>query len=270
MIRLIQNRKPFTLAITVFCCFLLCLLIGWILFTPQATVVHLANSFTSPSSSEWFGTDALGRSVLARTMSGASETVFPSLLVLLLVSMTGTLIGLSSGFIGGKFDRFILMCISVFQAFPSIVFVIAIVGVLGAGLSQTLLAICLTHWTKYAIVSRSLTLQLKHEPYIEAALMYGNTRRQILTNYYLPSLIPHVLTTASVDLSAIIMEIAGLSFIGLGAQIPAAEWGAMMSDGKNYIQSAPWIVLFPCLALIFTILLFTWVSRLLKQSVEQS
>ena len=226
-------------------------------FGDSLTKVNLQQALQAPSGAEWFGTDALGRSVFARALSGGAETVLPALTILLVVTAAGSLIGVISAFIGGKIDQFILLIITAFQSFPSIILVIAIVGILGIGLQQTAIAICLTAWTKYAYLTRSLTLQLKKEPYIQSAKMYGNGFWSTLKNYYFPSLFPQMLTTMSFDISTIIMEIAGLSFVGLGAQAPSPEWGAMINDGRIYIQEAPWIVIFPCLLLILTILLFT-------------
>ena len=108
----------------------------------------------------------------------------------------------------------------------------SIVSILGIGLQQTLIAICLTAWTKYAYLMRSMTMQLKNEPYIQSSKMYGNSFWTTLKNYYFPSLFPQILTTMSFDISTIIMEIAGLSFVGLGAQAPSPEWGAMINDGR--------------------------------------
>ena len=221
------------------------------------TKVNLGQALQGPSSSEWFGTDALGRSVFARAVSGGAETVLPALMILMLIAAVGSFIGVTSAFIGGKFDQFILLVITAFQSFPSIILVIAIVSILGIGLQQTLIAICLTAWTKYAYLMRSMTLQLKNEPDIQSSKMYGNSFWTTLKNYYFPSLFPQILTTMSFDISTIIMEIAGLSFVGLGAQAPSPEWGAMINDGRIYIQEAPWIVVFPCILLILTILLFT-------------
>ena len=121
------------------------------------TKVNLGQALQGPSSSEWFGTDALGRSVFARAVSGGAETVLPALMILMLIAAVGSFIGVTSAFIGGKFDQFILLVITAFQAFPSIILVIAIVSILGIGLQQTLIAICLTAWTKYAYLMRSMT-----------------------------------------------------------------------------------------------------------------
>lgn len=226
-------------------------------FGDSLTKVELGSALKAPSSENWFGTDALGRSVFARALSGGSETILPSLLVLIVIVVIGALIGISSVLIGGKFDRVIYLIITVYQSFPSIIFVISIVGFWGIGLKQTMIAIGFTAWTKYAYLIRGMTLNLKNEPYIQIAPMFGNSFFQTIKNYYLPSLLPQILTTMVFDISTIIMEIAGLSFIGLGAQAPSPEWGVMINEGRIYIQEAPWIVFFPCVLLILTILLFT-------------
>ncbi|MBS4749813.1 ABC transporter permease subunit [Granulicatella sp. zg-ZJ] len=244
------------------------LCIAAFVFGESVTKVNLAQAFHAPNSKEWFGTDALGRSVFERTLSGGIQTVIPSLFILFIVVTVGSFIGISSGLIGGKFDRTIFLIITAFQAFPAIIFVIMLVGILGVGLQQTVIAICMTNWAKYAYLTRILTLQLKEEPYIQSATMFGNEYLQTIRNYYLPSLFPQILTTAIFDVSNTIMEIAGLSFIGLGAQVPSPEWGAMINDGRAYIQEAPWIVVFPCLMIILTVLLFTRFGELLKQKLN--
>lgn len=251
-----HNRKLLLLGSLILAALVLSLLAPRLL-GDSLTKVNLQNALKAPNATEWFGTDALGRSVFARAMSGGAETVLPALSILLVVTTVGSFIGVTSAFIGGKVDQCILLVITAFQSFPSIILVIAIVGILGIGLQQTAIAICLTAWTKYAYLTRSMTLQLKNEPYIQSAKMYGNSFWSTLKNYYFPSLFPQMLTTMSFDISTIIMEIAGLSFVGLGAQAPSPEWGAMINDGRIYIQEAPWIVVFPCLLLILTILLFT-------------
>lgn len=259
-----QNKKLVVLSILV----LLWLAIMYILptfFTQSITKVDLLNVLQPPNATEWFGTDSLGRSVFARVMSGGRESIFSGLLVLFIVVTIGTLIGVTSGLIGGKFDQIILLVITAFQSFPAIVLVIAIVGILGIGLQQTIFAMCIVAWTKYAYLIRSITLQLKEESYIKAAKMYGNSFWSTIWNYYFPMIKPQILTTMSFDISFMIMEISGLSFIGLGAQVPSPEWGAMINDGRIYIREAPWIVLFPCIMLILTILLFTKFGEELKK-----
>ncbi|MCK4026202.1 ABC transporter permease [Streptococcus iners] len=234
-------------------------------FTDSITKVDLGHALQGPSQSEWFGTDALGRSVFARVMSGGRESIFSGLLVLFTIVTIGSLIGISSGLVGGKVDQVILLIITAFQAFPAIVLVIAIVGILGVGLQQTVLAMCMVAWTKYAYLTRSITLQLKEESYIKSAKMYGNGFLATITNYYIPMIKPQILTTMSFDIGIVIMEISGLSFIGLGAQVPSPEWGTMINDGRIYIQEAPWIVIFPCIMLMITILLFTKFGDELKK-----
>ncbi|GGE34744.1 ABC transporter permease [Streptococcus himalayensis] len=260
-----HQRLKFLVLITI--AFLAILCIAPLVFGENITKVDLTRAFQAPNAQEWFGTDALGRSVFQRTLSGGIQTVLPAILILMIVVTIGSFIGISSGLLGGRIDKAILLLITAFQAFPSIIFVIMLVGILGVGLEQTILAICITTWAKYAYLTRSMTLQLKKEPYIQSAVMYGNGFFQTMTHYYLPSLFPQILTTMMFDVSTVIMEIAGLSFIGLGAQVPSPEWGAMINDGRTYIQEAPWIVFFPCLMIILTVLLFARLGEILKQTV---
>ena len=216
------------------------------------TKVHLGNALQAPNSQEWFGTDAVGRSVFARTLSGGVQTIVPAVGILLFVTLVGSLIGVTSALIGGKLDRAIFLFITAFQSLPSIV-----------------IAIGLTAWTKYAYIMRSLTLRLKNDFYVQSAKMYGNSFWKTIKHYYVPSLFPQIVTTMTFNVSTIIMEIAGLSFVGLGAQAPSPEWGAMMNDGRIYIQEAPWIVAFPCIFLIGVILLITKFGDALQNYMNQ-
>lgn len=259
-----HNKKLFILSLVI----LVWLIVMYILpefFKETITKVDLLNALQGPNQQEWFGTDALGRSVFARVMSGGRESIFSGLSVLCIIVVIGTLIGVTSGLIGGKFDQFILLVITAFQSFPAIILVIAIVSILGTGLQQTVLAMCMVAWTKYAYLTRAITQQLKEESFIKAAKMYGNTFWSTIFNYYFPMLKPQILTTMSFDVGIVIMEISGLSFIGLGAQVPSPEWGAMINDGRIYIREAPWIVIFPCIMLIVTVLLFTKFGEALKK-----
>lgn len=265
----VSNRNLYLLA----GCLLLVLLISCLspfFLGDSITKVHLENALQAPNSQEWFGTDAVGRSVFARTLSGGIQTIVPAVGILLLVTLVGSFIGVTSALIGGKFDRAVFLFITAFQSLPSIVLVIAIVSLLGVGLQQTVIAIGITAWTKYAYITRSLTLRLKNEFYVQSAKMYGNSFWKTLKNYYVPSLFPQIVTTMTFNVSTIIMEIAGLSFVGLGAQAPSPEWGAMMNDGRTYIQEAPWIVAFPCIFLIGIILLVTKFGDALHTSVNKN
>ena len=231
----------------------------------RANQVNLGHVLASPSHQALFGRDELGRDLLVRVFVGGAHTLFPSLLALFLVVLFGCLMGVLSVKFGGIVDRLVQVVITLFQAFPPIIFVIGIVGFLGLGIEQTLLAICLTSWTKYAYLVRSLLLDIKEEPYFRYADMFGNTFWSKIKLYYLPSVFPQVVTTMVYDLNTIVMEIAGMSFIGLGAQMPDAEWGAMINTGRSYLQTAPWIVAFPSLFLILFIGGVMVLGRLLKQ-----
>ena len=231
----------------------------------RANQVNLGHVLASPSHRALFGRDELGRDLLVRVFVGGAHTLFPSLLALFLVVLFGCLIGVLSVKFGGIVDRLVQVVITLFQAFPPIIFVIGIVGFLGLGIEQTLLAICLTSWTKYAYLVRSLLLDIKEEPYFRYADMFGNTFWSKIKLYYLPSVFPQVVTTMVYDLNTIVMEIAGMGFIGLGAQMPDAEWGAMINTGRSYLQTAPWIVAFPSLFLILFIGCVMVLGRLLKQ-----
>lgn len=234
----------------------------------RSTQIDLAQILTGPSFQAWFGRDELGRDVFSRVLVGGARTLFPSLLALLLISLLGTLLGLISAKLGGLVDRLVQVFITVFQAFPPIILVISLVGFLGLGMKQTIIAICLTSWTKYAYLVRSLIVDTQTEAYMEYAGMFGNSFWRKVRFYDLPNLLPQLLTTMAYDVNTIVMEIAGLSFIGLGTQLPYAEWGSMINAGRTYLQTAPWLVFFPSLFLVGFIFTITLLAKNLKTHFE--
>ena len=203
---------------------------------------NLTMALRPPDAIHWLGTDRYGRDMLSRTLAGARTTVCTALAVALATSSFGAFIGLICGY--------------VFLAFPSMVFAIAVAGILGGGTFNAAAAIAAVAWPKYTRLVRNQVLPLRHEYYIEAALMSGFSPLKILLVQILPEIIGPVLITAALDIGTIITEIAGLSFLGLGAAPPAAEWGSMMSGARNLLQTAPWTIFVPGAAIFITVAIF--------------
>mgnify|MGYP000086018538 FL=1 len=216
----------------------------------------LTMALKPPDATHWLGTDRYGRDILSRTLSGAKTTVFTALAVALAASAFGSFIGLICGYHKGKATTILLRLTDVFLAFPSMVFAIAVAGILGGGTFNAAAAIAAVAWPKYTRLVRNQVLPLRHEYYIEAAHMSGFSSLQILLVQILPEIIGPVLITAALDIGTIITEIAGLSFLGLGAAPPAAEWGSMMSGARNLLQTAPWTVFVPGAAIFITVAIF--------------
>lgn len=153
-------------------------------------------------------------------------------------------------------------------AFPGLVFAMAIAAILGGGIQNAIIALAVVSWPKYSRIARSQTLALKEEPYIYAAILAGDSSAQILVRHVLPNMIGPVLVTAMLDIGTMMMELAGLSFLGLGAQIPMAEWGSMMSGGRSMIQTYPWVVLSPGIAIFISVVIFNLLGDTVRDYLD--
>ncbi|AOT69441.1 nickel transporter permease [Geosporobacter ferrireducens] len=223
-------------------------------FDPYAQ--DLSKALQPPSSAHWLGTDRYGRDMLSRVMMGAQSTIFTSLLLVGIISIIGTWIGVVCGYIGGKIDTFIMRVSDVFLAFPGMVFAIAVAGVLGGGIMNAVIALACISWPKYARLARGQVLSVKTMPYIAAAKMSGSGTLKVIFKHIIPNIIGTILVTATLDIGTMIMELAGLSFLGLGAMPPTAEWGSMMSNGRSMLQTSPWVILAPGCAIFISVMLF--------------
>ena len=216
----------------------------------------LANAKAAPSAAHWFGTDRYGRDMLSRVIIGSRVSIFGALLLVCIVTLIGTAVGILSGWCSGKVDTVLMRMADIFLAFPGLVFAMAVAGVLGGGLQNAIIALAAVTWPKYARIARSQTLSVKELPFIKAAKLAGCGTLQIITRHILPNIIGSILVTAMLDIGTMMMELAGLSFLGLGAKPPAAEWGSMVSDARSLLTSAPWVVLAPGGAIFISVMVF--------------
>lgn len=229
----------------------------------------LEGALAPPNSVNLLGTDRYGRDVLSRVIIGSQTTLCAALLLLLTISIIGSLIGAICGYSGGKLDKFLMRVSDVFLAFPQMVFAVAAAGALGGGLFNAAAALAIIGWTKYARISRGLVLTIRTLPYIDAAKMAGTSSAGILFLHVLPNIAGAVLVTAALDIGTIIMELAGLSFLGLGAMPPTAEWGAMMNNGRSMLQTAPWVILAPGVAIFITVAIFNLLGDALRDILDK-
>ena len=227
-------------------------------------VQDLEGALTPPNEKNIFGTDRYGRDVLSRVIVGSQTTLCASLLLLATISTVGSLIGAICGYKGGKLDTILMRLSDVFLAFPQMVFAIAAAGALGGGLLNAAAALALIGWPKYARIARSLVLSIRSMPFLDAAKMSGSSSTKILFVHVLPNIAGTIFVTAALDLGTIIMELAGLSFLGLGAMPPTAEWGAMMNNGRSMLQTAPWVILAPGTAIFLTVATFNLLGDKLR------
>ena len=228
--------------------------------------VDVANRLQPASTEFLLGTDSLGRCVLSRLLLGARNSLLSAAVVLLTTVSVGTGVGLFAGFFGGRCDYLVQRLLEGVMAFPGLILALAIAGVLGPGLENAVLALCLVHWVGYARIVRNMTLSLRERTYVQASRIAGASSLDLLRRHILPEVAPAVLVVATLDYGRIIISIAGLSFLGLGAQPPAPEWGAMLSEGKAYMQVAPQLILWPGvmiagIVLALQLLSETWSQR---------
>ena len=161
-----------------------------------------------------------------------------------------------SGYLGGKTDAVIMRLADIFISFPGVLLAIAIAGIIGGSMVNAIIALTCATWPKYARLSRSLVLKVKQNEYIAAAYVNGGTPFHILRRHILPNILPLLVITAAADIGALMLELAGLSFLGFGVQPPAPEWGAMISEGRQHLQTAPWLMIFPGLAIFISVVIF--------------
>ncbi|MDM8561693.1 ABC transporter permease [Candidatus Parabeggiatoa sp. HSG14] len=231
---------------------LLAILGPWLPLEP--THITLPNILESPSLSAWLGYDDLGRPILDRLIMGARTSFLVAFWVILVSLTVGTLIGTISGWFGGYVDLFIVRLMDVFLAFPGILLAIALSGILGPGIENVVFALSVVGWVGFARLARAQTLSLKHREHVLAALALGARTPRILRYHIMPLLLAPLIIEATFGIAGIVIAEAGLSFLGLGVQPPAASWGSMIRDGTGYMLVAPHIVLAPGLALLLIVL----------------
>lgn len=228
----------------------------------------LADAVQPPSSEHWFGTDRMGRDLFSRVIYGARTSLAAALSLVGIIVAAGTFLGIIAGYFGGILDAVIMRISDMMISFPGMVLAIAVAGILGASIGNAVIAIAIVSWTKYARLARSLVLKIYHQDYIAAARVTGSKTSHILWKYMLPNGLPTILITGATDIGSMMLEIAGLSFLGFGAQPPAAEWGYMLNEGRAYITAAPWLMIFPGLAIFITVVIFNLLGDSLRDVLD--
>lgn len=209
-----------------------------------------------PSTTHLMGTDQLGRDVLSRIMTGARISLGIAALILVIAIPVGTLIGVIAGYAGGLVDEILMRITDIFLAFPALILAMAIAAALGPNLRNTVIALTLVYWPWYARLVRGQVLQIKERDYVEAARAVGANSPRLIGRHILPNSITPIIIQATIDVGFAILATAGLSFIGLGAQPPTPEWGAMIADARQFFRDAWWYFTFPGVALTITVIGF--------------
>lgn len=232
------------------------------------TQTELTNALAAPSKAHFFGTDNLGKDIFSSVIYGTRVSVFSTLTLVTSVFIIGSITGIIAGYFGGRIDSIIMRLADIMIAFPGMVLAIAIAGILGASITNAIIAVTIVTWPKYARLARSLVLKTKHLDYVVAARVVGTRTGHILLRYMFPNVTPVLLVTASMDIGSMMLELAALSFLGFGAKPPMAEWGLMLSAGRAYLSDAPWMMLFPGMAILIVVVIFNLLGDSLRDALD--
>ncbi len=209
-----------------------------------------------PTSEHIAGTDNIGRDLFSRILGGAKYSIVYTVIMVATTMFIGTVIGLIAGYNGGLIDRFLMAVTNMVLSLPVQVFAIAIISIIGPGIMNLILSISILWWTRCGRLVRNKVAGIRKTEYIEEAIMGGENTFRLLTRYILPNILPDILVLAALDVSTIMLAIASYSYLGLSTQPPTPEWGYMLSEGKRYLQEAPWMTIYPSIAMFLTVVLF--------------
>ena len=223
----------------------------------------------SPPSSEYpLGTDHLGRCILSRLLYGARISLPIAMMVVGITFAIGVTTGAISGYLGGIADEIIMRIVDVFLTFPGLILALGIIAALGPGLFNAMIALVIVGWAGYTRIVRGSVLAVKEKEFVEGARGLGASDSYILVRHILPNVIAPVIPMAMLGMGYVILAVAGLSFLGLGAQPPTPEWGAMLNDGRVFMRSAPQLMIFPGLAIMITVLAFNFLGDGLRDVLD--
>ncbi len=223
-------------------------------YDPYEQNMSLAKA--APSAQHLLGTDRYGRDMFSRVIAGSFTSIFSTLALVCFITGFGTIIGIFCAWMGKWIDTVLMRLADMFLAFPGLVFALAVAAVLGGGVHNAIFALAAISWPKYARLARSQTLAQQELPYMQAVRMAGSSPLKIIGKHVLPNIAGPILVTAMLDIGTMMIELAGLSFLGLGAKPPIPEWGSMMSDTRNLLATQPWVTLAPGVAIFLSVMIF--------------
>lgn len=266
--RLLARRASIYLALAIVALLVLAAIAGpWISpYDPDA--VELTHRLRAPDWAHWLGTDHLGRDILSRLIAGARISLGAVAITLAIILTMGIVIGGTSGFIGGRTDQIIMRVTDVFLTFPTLVLALFMIGMLGTGLVNVILAIALSHWAWYARIVRGIVLSLRHREFLLAARLSGAGPIRIFIEHLLPATMSQLLVLATLDIGHMMLHVSGLSFLGLGVTPPTAEWGVMISDARQFVWTSPMLIFWPGLALFISVMAFNILGDALRDRLD--
>ncbi|OOB78175.1 MAG: nickel ABC transporter permease subunit NikC [Epulopiscium sp. Nuni2H_MBin003] len=235
-------------------------------FDPNEAV--LVNANQPPDNIHWFGTDKMGRDVFSRVIYGARTSLASTAILVTVVFVVGGTLGIIAGYVGGKTDAIIMRISDMMVSFPGMALAIAMAGMLGPSIINAIIAIAMVTWTKYARLSRSLVLKIRNMDYIKAARLCGSSHLKIMIVHLIPAVLPTLIITVVTDMGGMMLELAGFSFLGLGANASSIEWGYMLNEGRYAMMAYPWLMLAPGGAIFITVMMFNFLGDGLRDRLD--
>lgn len=266
-------KKMWRDPLTIFGCsillfLLIILLAGPLIVQNNPLEVNMGNRFQPPSTGYPLGTDYLGRCTFSRLIAGAKATLEITFIVIFIAMLIGVAIGLFSSYLGGKWDAFFMRIADGFMTIPDFLIAVAFAGFLGPSLLNIAIAIVCSKWFTYARMTRSIVIAEKEKDYIQYAITAGSTSFTIMTRHLIRHIIPTITVMGALDIGKIILMISALSFLGLGAQPPMPEWGAMLNESRAYFQLHPELMFYPGVMIALTVLSFNLIGDSLRDSLD--
>lgn len=252
--RFTLGRVPLYLALGLAALFLFVTLFAPLIAPHDPNLVNLSGRLQGTSAAHWLGTDHLGRDILSRLLYGTRMSLGSILLCLTLIVSIALPIGGAAGYLGGRVDQVLMRVCDGMTTFPTVVLALFLIGVLGTGLTNVVIAIAISHFPFYARMVRSVVLTLRNADFVLAARICGAGRVRLFIDHFLPAIAAQIAVLASLDVGHMMLHVSGLSFLGLGVETPTAEWGVMISDARQFIFSQPMLIVLPGLCLLFAVM----------------
>ena len=266
--RFLQNKTFVVFSILALCIILAAIFAPVITGGADPLKGSLMDALLPPCKEHIFGTDKMGRDIFTRIIYGARASLSATFGVVALVFLLGSVLGVISGYFGGVVDAVIMRIADMMLAFPGLVLALAVAGIMGASIKNAIIAIVVVSWTKYARLARSLVMKIRDRDYVAAAIVTGSKTPYMLLRYMLPNALPTLIITAATDVGSMMLELASMSFLGFGAKPPAPEWGYMLNEGRACMQTAPWLMIFPGLAIFVVVVVFNMLGDSVRDILD--
>ena len=266
--RFLQNKTFVVFSILALCIILAAIFAPFITGGVDPLKGSLMDALLPPCKEHIFGTDKMGRDIFTRIIYGARASLSATSGVVALIFVIGSVLGVIAGYFGGIVDAVIMRIADMMLAFPGLVLALAVAGIMGASIKNAIIAIVVVSWTKYARLARSLVLKIRDRDYVAAAIVTGSKTPYMLLRYMLPNALPTLIITAATDIGSMMLELASMSFLGFGAKPPAPEWGYMLNEGRACMQTAPWLMIFPGLAIFVVVVVFNMLGDSIRDILD--